>query len=160
MYQVNNSPTGCNPVYTEKEHTMEKLADEFMTTLNIDSLKRSVESAILEIESNPDTYNCDDHLSYCVEFLIDDCNGMYMANRAIDIFDLPEHLTNEYKENESGALGNVYNCDIWEWLIEPFAELIAERLNEQVKPRLGSLYFSSFESGYGLMIGMDISELE
>jgi len=140
---------------------MEKLADEFMETINLDSLKRSVESAILEIESNPDTYNVDDHLSYCVEFLIDDCNGIYMANRAIDIFNLPEHLTNEYKDNESGALGNVYNCDIWEWLIEPFAELIAERLNEQVKPRLGSLYFSSFESGgYGLMIGMDISELE
>jgi len=140
---------------------MEKLADEFMKTINLDSLKKSVESGILEIESDPDTYNVDDHLSYCVEFLIDDCNGIYMANRAINIFNLPEHLTNEYKEDESGALGdNVYHCDIWEWLIEPFAELIANRLNEQLKPRIGSLYFSFCESGYGLMIGMDRSELE
>ena len=139
---------------------MEKLADEFMKTINLDSLKKSVESGILEIESDPDTYNVDDHLSYCVEFLIDDCNGIYMANRALDLFDLPEHLSNEYKENESGALGNIYDCDIWEWLIEPFAELIADRLNEQLKPRIGSLYFSFVEGGYGLIIGMDKSELE
>jgi len=140
---------------------MEKLADEFITTINIDSLKRSVESAIVEIEKDPDTYDVGDHLSYCVEFLIDGSNGIYMANRAIDIFELPEHLTNEYKEDESEALGdNVYDCEIWQWLIEPFAELIADRLNEQLKPRLGSLYFSFVEGGYGLIIGMDRSELE
>ena len=136
------------------------LADQFMQGINIDSLRRSIESAISEIESDPDCYNEDDHLSYCVEFLIDDCHGVYMPNRAIEIFDLPEHLTSEYKESDSSMLGDHYDCEIWQWLIDPFADLIADRLNKELKPRKGSLYFSFFASGYGLMIGMDRSELE
>lgn len=118
-------------------------------------LIKHIREGIETIRTDPATYKDDDgNTNYFLSELVDGSEGRYQANYIVETFDLKDQAK-QYLELVS-VDGNVYKPEIWEKLIQPELNELAEEMIENLEDFLDgyTLYFGGCEDdgSYGLFL--------
>jgi len=135
-----------------QEKIFEQIAKNIIGGIDLEKFKKHVLQYCHEFFDDSEPHLIDDYHTMVVDILADDCNGIYMPNRIIDLFEIPENLTKEYIEG-SGMCGTQYHADIWDYLIDPIAYKITDLLNE----KLGLMPHFYLSPGFSEYCGYAIS---
>jgi hypothetical protein len=125
-------------------------------------LLNRVKAAIEDVEDSPEILADEEgNVNYVIETISDSPNGIYMSGDVISTFDIPEEDVKEYEED--ACMGVCYSPEVWDDVIEPFADRLSDALNEFVLEKYDSLtwdlsfYFGNHEGdgSYCLILRME-----
>ena len=125
---------------------------------NLDKLKLNVLSAIEELQTNKEDYQQDDDC-YCyhADGLVSGAQGIYSSGTLIEMFNLKDQTKDYLEEDNNVVYWNLYNCEVWEDVLDNFFCELAGKVSEFFKdiiPKDFTLHYGHSENdgSYNLIV--------